>query len=57
MANLGDFGKFRLILWRDENPSTVNKISVAVSQTDYTGVQFGCRAGYEESPCEILGGF
>ena len=34
MANLGDFGKFRLIVWRDENPSTVNEISVAVSQTD-----------------------
>ena len=38
MANLGDVGKFRLIVWRDENPSTVNEISVAVSQTDYTGV-------------------
>ena len=35
MANLGDFGKFRLIVWRDENPSTVNEISVAVLQTDY----------------------
>ena len=39
MANLGDFGKFRLIVWRTaENPSTVNKICVAVSETDYTGV-------------------
>ena len=34
MANLGDFGKFRLIVGRDENPSTVNEISVAVSHTD-----------------------
>ena len=48
MANLGDFGKFRLIVWRTaENPS----------ETDYPVFNSDAAQAMEESPCEILSGF
>ena len=48
MANLADFGKFRLIVWRTaENPS----------ETDYPMFNSDAAQAKEESPWEILGGF